>query len=309
MTVEEMEELLERLNIEVLNVNGSEIQGHCPAHVERTGKEDRNPSWWINADTGAHICFSCNFKGGLQGLVSYVNGFGFEEAKEWVQTGGPLSEMLAKALRPKAEAVLDPITISEAYLAPFTDPPEEALRSRGLNLVSAQHYGVLWNPRQLNWILPIRAAETGELLGWQEKGYKDRYFNNYPKGMKKSVSIFGYSQYTGGNMIVVESPLDAVRLRSVGVFGGVSTYGCSVSKSQIDLIRGADRVIFAMDNDKAGSESSKELLKACYGLGFEAWFFDYSGTDQKDVGGMSQFEIHQGLCNAKHSVRGKKAFV
>ena len=57
MTIEEMEDTLERLGIEVVSTRGSEIQGYCPAHVERTGHEDRNPSWWINSDTGAHICF------------------------------------------------------------------------------------------------------------------------------------------------------------------------------------------------------------------------------------------------------------
>ena len=59
MTVEEMEDTLARLEIAVTSIRGVEIQALCPAHFERTGKEDHNPSWYINADTGAHICFSC----------------------------------------------------------------------------------------------------------------------------------------------------------------------------------------------------------------------------------------------------------
>ena len=78
MTTDEMIETLSLLGIEVSETRGSEIQARCPAHVQRTGHEDRNPSWWINADTGAHICFSCQFKGGLQSLVSYMRGIDFE---------------------------------------------------------------------------------------------------------------------------------------------------------------------------------------------------------------------------------------
>ena len=63
MTSDEAEDLLDRLGIEICGVNGYEIQAKCPAHVERTGHEDHNPSWWFNSDTGAHICFSCQFKG------------------------------------------------------------------------------------------------------------------------------------------------------------------------------------------------------------------------------------------------------
>ena len=102
MTIEEMEDTLERLGIEVVSTRGSEIQGYCPAHVERTGHEDRNPSWWINSDTGAHICFSCHFKGGLLSLVSYIQKWDFDKSKEWLEDGTTnLSAALQKAVKPK----------------------------------------------------------------------------------------------------------------------------------------------------------------------------------------------------------------
>ena len=54
MTVDEMTDTLTRLGVEIVGSRGYEIQAHCPAHLERTGKQDRNPSWYINADSGAH---------------------------------------------------------------------------------------------------------------------------------------------------------------------------------------------------------------------------------------------------------------
>jgi DNA primase len=147
---------------------------------------------------------------------------------------------------------------------------------------------------------------NNKLWGWQEKG-DNRYFRNYPTGVNKSMALFGYGQYTSGPMVVVESPLDVARMGSVGLLGGVSTYGSAVSKSQVNLLRGAESVIFAMDNDKAGRESSKALLGWSLRLGFEARFFNYDHVDVKDIGGMSKDEIFLGIETARHSLHGEKA--
>jgi len=305
MTVEDMEDLLDRLGVEYYNIRGSEINGHCPAHLKRTGNEDHNPSWWINSDTGAHICFSCGFKGSVTSLIEYVQGIDFESAKSWIDNGIDLGKALDRAI--KKEPVFKEVSdISEANLAAFVDPPEEELRGRGISLMASQHYGILWDPNKKCWITPIRNPMTNKLWGWQEKG-ANRYFRNYPTGVNKSMSLFGYGQYTEGPMVVVESPLDVARMASVGLLGGVSTYGSAVSKTQINLIRGAKAIVFAMDNDAAGQESSKALLGWSLRLGFEARFFDYTSTGIKDVGGMSKDEILFGVDNAKHSIYGEKA--
>jgi len=309
MTNDDMEELLTRLGIEIISSTGSEVKGSCPAHLERTGHIDHNPSWFINADTGAHICFSCGFKGGLYSLISYVQGIDYEKAREWIGSEEDLILRYDRAVREKKNEIPEQTVITESMLSAFVTPPEEALLSRGISVSVAQKYEILWDRLRECWILPVRDAVTGSLCGWQEKGYKTRHFNNYPKGMKKNIALFGFQQYTGGDMVVVESPLDVARLASVGVTGGVATFGCAISTSQINVIRGADRVVFAMDNDDAGHKASKELLKACKDYWFEAWFFDYSKTDCKDVGGMSKSEILEGIKNAKHMIRGEKALV
>jgi len=51
------------------------------------------------------------------------------------------------------------------------------------------------------------------------------------------------------------------------------------------------------------------MLDLTVSLSFEAWFFNYSATTMKDVGGMSKAEILAGLETAKHSLHGLKAIV
>jgi DNA primase len=306
MTVDEMERLLDTLGVEHVGARGDEVQGFCPAHEERTGKVDRNPSWYINSDTGAHICFSCEFKGNIISLVAKLKGFDdFDKAKAWINgdVANDFLEVFDRTINKKKKHVFeDLVYVSEASLSAFKEPPAYALTGRGLTPEAAEKYGVLWNKRTQAWITQIRNIQDNALLGWQEKGYYGRYFNNYPYGIKKSNSLFGLDQYNGGTMIVVESPLDAVRLESVGISGGVSTFGAIISDKQLDAIRMSDRIIFAMDADEAGKASSKRLLELTQKLNFEAWFFDYSHTDMKDVGAMSRAEIITGIRNATHSV-------
>lgn len=308
MTIDEMRDTLSRLNIEVVNERGDEIQAHCVAHKERTGHEDRNPSFWINSDSGAFICFSCQWKGNLYTLVSYVEGIDIEQAQSWVGTD---SNMMARFQRvtgthKEAPRIEEPTVIHESMLQAFVPVPEAALRSRGLTAEAAAKYGILWNRLENNWVIPIREPINAALIGWQEKGYDRRFFKNMSR-VKKSEALFGYNVYKGGTMIVVESPLDVVRLESVGVSGGVAIMGATISETQLKLLSSADRVMFALDNDDAGRAASRSMFNRCFGSNIEAWFFNYDNTDMKDVGAMSKDEIEWGIKHARHIVRGAKA--
>lgn len=307
MTVEEMEETLDGLGIKVVGTRGWEVQAECPGHEERTGHKDRNPSWYINADSGAHICFSCGFKGSLYSLVAYVRGVPLDQATDWANTNLNLVARLMRLTEPEKELQEETVRVTESMLSAFIDVPDDALKARGLTREAADLYNIRWDRHRNNWIIPVRNL-TGQLIGWQEKGFSNRYFNNHPKGMKKGKALFGYEQYKSGDMIVVESPLDVVRLASIGITGGVATFGCSISTEQLSAIRGADRVIFALDNDEAGKIASRDLFSRCRELKTEAWFFNYGEIDVKDVGAMSKAEVVSGIENAQHMIHGERLF-
>ena len=303
MTIEEMKDTLNSLGLEVNDTRGDEIQINCPAHKERTGKEDRNPSLWINADSGAFICFSCQWKGNIYTLIEQVGGVaGGGNVDVAARVESSLRSRFQRLTNPKEIKHEEPVIIHESMLSAFKGVPNFICLSRGLLPDVAWKYGVRWNSNDKSWIIPIRDPLTNKLMGWQEKGHERRIFKNTTR-VKKSDALFGYDLYEGGDMIVVESPLDVIRLASVGFPGGVAVYGCIVSDVQFNLIRGGKRVIFAMDNDKAGNEATRDLLKRSKEAGLECWLFNYSQTDMKDVGGMSQAEIVWGLENATHMLR------
>lgn len=316
----DVESALLRMGIETTQ-RGDELLGLCPMHLERTGRPDSNPSWSVNVETGVHHCFSCGYKGNLFTLVAEVNEFetefgrlDFDAAKDWLRQNIEVNfDLLVKQLEESKNSYIPiqrVIEMSEARLAVFTSPPEWALEARGLSLEAANSYGVLWDSNAESWILPIREPFSNRLMGWQEKGQNSRLFRNRPTGVKKSQTLFGFGKYSKGPMIIVESPLDCVKLLSLGISGGVATYGASFSKDQLDLMRSADSLVVAFDNpkvDTAGLKASKEMLAKVRENGLECKFFSYT-TDAKDIGDMGVESVILGLQTAKHSVFGEAAF-
>jgi hypothetical protein len=304
-----------------------EANALCPTHRARTGKEDNSPSWWINLDTGQHICFSCQYKGNLAQLVCDVNEFyikawdnkyhyDYETAQTWLSeiSAIPLDQLLkmVKALPNRVEAYPKPLEMSEARLAVFTDPPAYDLDMRGITIESAQKYGVLWDNKKATWILPLREPHFNRLMGWQEKGTEHRTFFNRPAGLQRAKTLFGVDVQNDNLAIVVESPLDCLRLDSAGFPGAVALCGTTVSEDQIKLLRRSDKVIIALDNpniDKAGKKASDEMRKLGSKYGINMFFFNYGGTDKKDPGDMTNEEIAWGFQNAKSSVLGERAYV
>jgi len=318
----DVESALLRLGIEV-EQRRDELLGLCPMHLERTGKQDSNPSWSINAETGVHHCFSCGYKGTLLTLVAEVKDFNtqwdrldFDAAKEWLRSNIEINfELLAKQLNEAKESYVPVqrlLEMSEARLAIFDSvPPQCALDARKLTALACETYGVKWDPRQNAWITPIRHPETNKLLGWQEKGQLNRYFRNRPMGVEKSRTLFGLDVWQGGTMIVVESPLDVIRLSSLGISGGVSTFGASVSSFQKAEMRKAEKLLIAFDNakiDSAGLKASQEMLEYCRKYGLECKFFNYGESTYKDIGDMPEHEIRTGILRSKHMVYGERAF-
>lgn len=320
LTEDKVKAVLANLNIEVERERGDEITALCPGHELRTGKVDQNPSWSINTETGVHHCFSCGYKGNLLTLVAEQKEFytswdrlDLEGAKEWLRQNTRIDiQMLIKQMEEVKEsyiAIPKPVQMSRARLALFSkDIPKNALDSRLLTQEACEQYSVLWDHPNSRWILPICTWEDNELMGWQEKGYKERYFKNRPTGIAKSKTVFqNYKNTYEDRMIVVESPLDAVRLQSAGIDGGVATFGTAVSPEQFNIFRQTEELIFAFDNDAPGQAAALRMLDICRKTGVECKFFNYGDVECKDIGEMPDSLIHRGIEKAKHCVLGKAA--
>lgn len=274
---------LDELGIEY-KINGNEANARCPYHYERRA------SWGINLDSGLHHCFSCGAKGTFQDLLLQVHkDWTREQATSWVLSQAPSKRRDPESFRkPKTDDTV--LEMNEAKLALFTRPPRWALRSRGINAGAAEDLGILWNPKDELWICPIRDPKTHQLWGWQEKAESGRYFRNYPDDVRKSRTLFGLRYFQGDVARLVESPLDAGRLLTVGLRGAVSSYGAAVSASQLILLAGAARHLrLCLDDDDKGRARTEHIVKTFRALPVTC--FNYAYTTGKDPGEMTQKEI------------------
>lgn len=309
----DIEKVLLSLDLNLTAQRGDEVQGFCPMHKSRTGKDDHHPSWWINTETGAHICFSCGYKGNIYTLVADKKGIDYFDAKDYIASNEqmPLDSLLKRIKELPEYGVQEEeeiILMSEARLAVYSEPPEKELRKRFINAESAKHHGVLWDTTNNAWILPIRDPNDYSLWGWQEKGATGRFFKNQPTGVKKSRTVFGVEVMATDTIVVVESPLDVVRLASAGVAGAISTYGAIISEEQAKIMRRASKVIAAFDKDPAGQKACEQIKVFAHKYGLELFYFNYTGIDVKDPGDMTVSEIHQGIETAQDVIYGKKAY-
>ena len=317
--------ILEELEIEYTE-RGDNAQALCPMHERITGDPDHNPSWFIHMETGQHICFSCGYKGGILQLVCDIKDFylhlwgkteyDYNGARSWIAT---VSEVTIEELKEKLSKLPEyvppppiPVTMSEARLAIYVSPTEEALKSRGLSPESVEAFGVLWNKNTSTWILPIRDAENNKLMGWQEKGTIERSFRNRPPGVQKSKTLFGHTNMHEDYVVVVESPLDCLRMYTAGITSVVATFGAIVSNEQAKLLRYPEKVIAAFDNpnlDSAGKKACQQMNEFARKYGLNLFYFNYGDSDKKDPGEMTDEEIKWGIDNAQSSIKGESAYV
>ena len=311
--------VLAALGIDVDRVEGEEYYALCPMHEARTGKPGSHPSWSINAESGTHHCFSCDYSGHVVGLVADILDIDFLRARRWLRKAGidlETAQNLPKFWEAPAAKERAKERDLEHVLRPFVQPPESALAKRCITAEAAAAYGLLWSEKERGWVLPIRLPD-GTLLGYQFK--RKRLMRNRPETMEKSRTLFGIESFRGGRAILLESPLDCAVLRSLGIKGALSSFGASVSDEQMSLlVERADEVILALDNDFAGRRETNKLITGMVWRRGEKpeettkWsaripmsVFDYGDVTEKDVGDMAKAgmrrEIFDGLRNAKHS--------
>lgn len=283
-------------------IKGDEAQALCP----NPNHEDSKPSWSVNLKTGQHNCFACGFGGPFIRLVKVARGLKDPEAELWIKT--------QRASHP-VYYVDDEVTekkksFNQIDFLMLPWPPEWALKERGVSLAACQRFDIRWIPSKEMWVFPIKDPDSGDILGWQEKN--KRLFINRPYDVNKGQAVFGIDALpnTTGELVVVESPVDAAIMWDAGI-QAVSTFGTGFTMTQIDIIlESCDTLVFAMDNDHAGHvkvaqfiASYRHLARKCKVFsyngeilrpGSERWYIHEEG-DGRDPGDLTPSELRDGV--------------
>jgi DNA primase len=264
----DVESVLFDLGVSVIRLSGDEVVAKCPMHEIRTGRPDSNPSWSINAVSLAHYCFSCGYAGSLSSLYRDLSGSVPEDLEWSIKKSSVLSAFAQSASPPEPVGP----SVNEWVLSnSFRDMPQPLLDIKRLLRQSVDAFGIKWDPTRKMWVIPIRSP-SGDLMGYQFR--RKGSVLNHPKGMEKSKTLFGFHLVDGDRAVIVESPLDVVRLHGAGV-PSIATFGAGISQEQLSIIsRNIRFVVAGMDNDAAG-KSANRVLGSLRSMGCVVVPFDY----------------------------------
>lgn len=310
----DIETTLKALGVETLGYTArGRVKAYCPVHPR---KENHPRHWSMDVETGMWHCWSCGAGGSLVGLVTDLTDMSVWDAIGWLRSEGlqqitferPLVEAEEEA---KAEERQLAVASTAETWGIFNTPSVEEMRKRNISIDGVLHYDVRWAPGERdNELLLRNEAWAFALLQWDNKflGYQlksKKFVKNVPTGVQKDQTFFGIAQFpVGAQAIVVESPLDAVRLWELG-YEPLAVMGSFVSVAQLDLLTAStDHVIVAMDYDAAGKAEARRLVTELRGM--RTTFMEYrvaerreDGRRPKDVGEMTEPEIHAAIADAR----------
>lgn len=264
---------------------GVEIRIRCP----QPDHDDRRASCDVNTEKRTFYCHSCHATGSIIDLVAVVMDTDARGACLWLheQCGVPLSDRAhpqspgRKARRQKQPEKDEPPAPptdhnDEPAFTPFDKPLKLDAEhpfgiERGLVPATIAEFAMGFQDRGMfkgRWCIPIH-DEDGNQLGYCGRHTGKRLPKDVekwllPKGFPKSEVLFNLHRATlhDGAVILVEGPLDAIRLHGLGLSSVVALMGISISDRQIAHLEGraACQVLLMLDGDAPGRKAVPELL-------------------------------------------------
>lgn len=304
-------DMREELCINLLNEMGITDIRHNPIRHELTHAcqlsdyhtdQDRNPTCSLNYEKLAVKCLGCNASGSLLWFIAVVRGESSKSARKWVESkaGGEGEKDLGFLLkyfdalfRQRVEEEPIPVYDRRA-IESWTKDLDRVLpylESRDIGEYVATQSRLGYDSDNNALIIPHFIKS--ELAGWQSRsltpGYKGPKYKNTP-GFPKARSLYGDISWHKNvptpdglgltppslNALVMEAPLSAVRHGYIDGGGknmkSVATFGASVSREQVEILKRYDEVILWFDNDPAGWRATERVGREL--LGHRVWAID-----------------------------------
>ena len=137
---------------------------------------------------------------------------------------------------------------------------------------------------------------NGQLVGWQGRKLTEdprvpKYKNS--KNFPKAWTLYNYDNVCKDEeIIVVESPMSVLKLKSLDITNVVSTFGAGVSNYQIHLLRQFQEICVWMDGDDAGRRASSDLT-SCLSKTNMVTILEEDGEDPASVGDPLDYLMNQ----------------
>lgn len=265
--------------------SGDEIIHSCKLPFGMHQNGDQSPSASLNKKTLLFNCFTCG-GGSLFWLVENIldlnpnqailkiKGYSSGIVEEYDTFLERLNGNLSKE---KPENKVDIPVYSENILDQWISETEY-MDSRGIDRAVQREMKIGLKECEQEWVRSGDAFQqisvsriiiphffNNELVGWQGRKLTNdprvpKYKNT--KQFPKAWTLYNYDNLDKNDeLIVVESPMSVLKLKSVGVNNVVSTFGASISAYQVSLMKKFQKICVWMDGDPAGRKASSYLIR------------------------------------------------
>jgi DNA primase len=303
--------ILDSLGIEYTE-RYSYIQTACPIH-----KGDNKTAWSWHIEKGIYQCFSkgCHDRFGkdIYGLICGILDCNREQALDFLRKlfGNDVASVDLAAYREKlsnkhyiATAPRHKTKYVNSILNQFTY--HQYLESRGYPRELIESYQIGYAGQGYSYmtnriIVPVRDIDfslvgfSGRTLypDWKERGIPKWQES---KGFDKSLSLFNIDRARPyieklGTAVIVEGPLDVLRLEQAGIHNGVAILGRKLHNGQIGLLlrSSVGKLILALDSDTAGRTGMEDAMR----IGRNFFSIQVVALAAKDVGETSVEELRR----------------
>ena len=288
--------LLDKLELRFLDRGDGLIQACCPC-MQHGGDRSNSTAFSWRVDLGKWVCWShhCDESRGndVFCLISSVRGTGFKETVKWITDTLESKSIDVTIAAPDPENVHRGTTLhiheplSEDNLK-FLQPDPVYLMDRGFDLDTLRKYEVgLWNRigtyMHDRVVFPVRDHE-GYLVGYtgrtihpesyfEKRGLvymkwvHGRHYIHYPKRGDLFTSSILFNLHNAKKyiephkrMIIVEGPLDGMKLEEAHIHNWVATLGTNFCHAHRTLLvkYGVRELYVAYDNDDPTEYASGE---------------------------------------------------
>ncbi len=287
--------VIDYLGIKITGETINDYIAFCPFHGNT-----KTPSFNIHKESGVWRCWNPTdgSSGNIVDLVTKIlgcdRGFALRVIKGKLELTIP-SEVLKLDFgdtEPDDEGVF----LDESILAefqPLNDKAKRYLEDRGISEAAADAFHLLWDGEAI--VIPIRDIYNRLVA------ISKRRLNKSPKykdSGRKSRTLFNISRATSyRDVIVVEGPLDAIKVYDAGFTNVVAVMGGNLSREQAALLRSKfEAVIIFTDSDVAGRSLARQVADVCDGL--DVYFVPYL-FEAKDPGEMTLDQIRRCITEKK----------
>jgi len=312
--------VMTQLGCKRVEPRGSYVSVSCPMARRFHDKgRDEHPSAsvLVNDDGESYFhCFTCGIKGSLTYLVKMVDVdsggdfrslYSFVESREQGDRHARMERIIARNeephVRPRRPRLEDIDVWDDSFAKKYMIGFPRYLLSRGVTLEVGKLFEIGYDRKQQRAVFPVRRFGDKALVGLTGRHVAGGYppYKDY-WGYKKGFFFYGeHFLEVGGKIILVEGPIDLLRLWTLGFRNVLALSGATLTPQRAERLEDWGLPLYvALDSGKAGRIGRQTVFAL---LRKRLRVYDVSLGSRKDPGEFESEEEFQACLDGAKFIR------